>query len=331
MIDLIAYLQRTVVHSTRSASSFRYALVLMMLTTSVSYQRQAVMGRRFSTMCATPADIGKYIPVPYEDLLVDVVDRPVTIFRPKKLRNTYYGLRHGESEANLEGIISSDPVRGYSTHGLTAVGKVQSRRAATALIDVVGRENFLKGDCIFLSSDFRRARQTTEQTILALNHLLYFEEAPILEASPSFTTSKATKMGSVKSLGRLYSGQPHPAITINELLRERSFGQLDQQVLLWYNKVWPVDKVDAFNNRFGVESVQDVCKRVSIFVKEMEKTHKKKHIVMTSHADTLQIMQMFLSGTDPREFSSYRFKNGEVRNMEQVPPPVPMQYTKVNK
>ena len=48
------------------------------------------------------------------------------------------------------------------------------------------------------------------------------------------------------------------------------------------------------------------------FRRELEDTYTGKYIVLTSHADTLQIFQSFLSFEDPRKFSQYRFKNGEV-------------------
>jgi broad specificity phosphatase PhoE len=48
----------------------------------------------------------------------------------------YFALRHGQSEANIEGIISSDPVGGTIKHGLTASGRAQARAAATQLIEV---------------------------------------------------------------------------------------------------------------------------------------------------------------------------------------------------
>ena len=51
----------------------------------------------------------------------------------------------------------------------------------------------------------------------------------------------------------------------------------------------------------------------SLHYSELESTYTGKSIVLTSHADTLQIMQTFLSFEDPRKFSQYRFKNGEVR------------------
>lgn len=313
----------------------RHACFLMILTASVSSSsssfRQQITKRRVARMFATTVTtFGEYISVPYDELLVGIADRPVTIRRPIKLRNKYYGLRHGESEANLEGIISSDPGRGTKIHGLTATGMTQSRRAASALIETVGRENLFGDNCVFLSSDFTRARQTAEETILTLKHILSFEEAPFRAVSPTTTTTATIQNGSFADKDR-YADRSYPSFVINISLRERFFGQLDQQVLMWYNKVWPVDKVDAQNVRFGVESVQQVCERVSSLVVEMEARHSGKHIVLTSHADTLQIMQMFLSGADPREFSSYRFKNGEVRDMERLPLPIPMIYTGVNK
>ena len=48
------------------------------------------------------------------------------------LRNRYFALRHGQSESNLEGVISSLPATGTSIHGLTPLGRLQARRAATS-------------------------------------------------------------------------------------------------------------------------------------------------------------------------------------------------------
>jgi broad specificity phosphatase PhoE len=62
------------------------------------------------------------------------------------------------------------------------------------------------------------------------------------------------------------------------------------------------------------------------YKREVEDTHSGKFIVLSSHADTLQIFQTFLSGEDPRKFATYRFKNGEVRNMEVLPTPVEIVY-----
>ncbi len=46
------------------------------------------------------------------------------------LKNRYFALRHGESTANIAGIISSLPSTGTTTHGLTDKGRLQAREAA---------------------------------------------------------------------------------------------------------------------------------------------------------------------------------------------------------
>lgn len=50
------------------------------------------------------------------------------------------------------------------------------------------------------------------------------------------------------------------------------------------------------NTRYQVESVQQVVERVSSLVVALEARYSNKHIVLTSHADTLQIMQTYLAG-----------------------------------
>ncbi|CAN0370664.1 unnamed protein product, partial [Scytosiphon promiscuus] len=86
------------------------------------------------------------------------------------LKNRYYALRHGQSVANMEGIISSDPEVGSVKHGLTTNGRTQARVAATALIEVVGRDRL--DSLVFVSSEFLRARQTAEECRAALTNIL---------------------------------------------------------------------------------------------------------------------------------------------------------------
>ena len=59
------------------------------------------------------------------------------------------------------------PIKLYSPKHLTPplllshiIGREQSRQAATQLIDIVGVDAWLNGQCVFLTSDFTRARQT---------------------------------------------------------------------------------------------------------------------------------------------------------------------------
>ena len=67
-------------------------------------------------------------------------------------------LRHGESTANVQGLIVSLPgPRALTEVGLTAAGRAQARDAAEA-----ARAQGLSPDPLVISSDFVRARETAE-------------------------------------------------------------------------------------------------------------------------------------------------------------------------
>jgi hypothetical protein len=77
---------------------------------TVSTVRDCSSSMRQTTLKAS--FLGEYQEVSIKDLLKDVSNTPVLIKRPEKLKNKYFGLRHGESMANIANIISSDPLRG---------------------------------------------------------------------------------------------------------------------------------------------------------------------------------------------------------------------------
>jgi probable phosphoglycerate mutase len=80
----------------------------------------------------------------------------------KSLKNSYYAFRHGQSQANVEGLIISDPAVGTVAYGLTEEGRRQVERSAAQLARVMTAPPLL------ISSDFRRARETAEQVRTAL-------------------------------------------------------------------------------------------------------------------------------------------------------------------
>lgn len=210
---------------------------------------------------------------------------------PLGLKNNYFGLRHGQSTANVAGIISSTMLVGSTNHGLTDLGRAQSRDSAPALLKLIGEDQL--HNTIFYSSIFKRAKETTEESIWALQELLKAKGSNIQRFS----------------------------YYISPLLRERYFGEYDGGELGLYNNVWTKDVHNADNSDNGVESVHKVISRLDVFLRDMEQKHKGANIVVTSHADTLQIMQVYMCGADVRQFSQYRFKNAEVRNMLDLPPP----------
>jgi probable phosphoglycerate mutase len=71
------------------------------------------------------------------------------------LNNKYYAFRHGESQANVEGIIVSDPSIGTVKYGLSDEGRRQVGESALRLSAVVA-------NAVIVASDFRRTVETAE-------------------------------------------------------------------------------------------------------------------------------------------------------------------------
>lgn len=223
-------------------------------------------------------------------------------------RNRYYLLRHGQSTANVASVISSDRSLAYSTkHGLTTLGYEQGKASATELLDQLAKEGAKPGDkVLFMSSPFARALQTAEACMDGLSGTENYER--------------------VKSLGLDILNE----IILENRLMERYFGRLDGEAIYTYAYVWPVDKFNVTHTAFEVESVAAVCTRLAEIVERCESEFDGYHIVWVSHADVLQIGQLYAAKADNvGEFSSYRFKNGEVRAMkrspEYLPKPVPLE------
>eukprot|EP00048_Salpingoeca_helianthica_P021363 m.11856 g.11856 ORF g.11856 m.11856 type:complete len:525 (+) comp5888_c0_seq1:23-1597(+) len=74
----------------------------------------------------------------------------------KKLLNVYFAVRHGESTANVAGIITST-LNSAEGHGLTPKGIQQAEKAANQLRARLGPD---AKDVFIITSDFERAQQT---------------------------------------------------------------------------------------------------------------------------------------------------------------------------
>jgi broad specificity phosphatase PhoE len=250
-------------------------------------------------------------------LPIEVVDSmPDWLPARDSLSNHYYLLRHGQSTSNVEGIISSDRRLAYSeTHGLTPTGQEQGRDAADVLLDLLAQqqqpspkgEDDSQQQVVFISSPFARARQTAQACLEGLQQ-----------------SSKNTAR--LAELGLLVSDE----IILQDQLVERNFGRLDGQELFTYAYVWPLDKFNVTHTAFDAESVAAVCTRIRRCILELEESYSDAHLVLVSHADVLQITQLYAAGApNVGEFSSYRFVNGEVRHMtigsmDGLPEPSPL-------
>mmetsp|Transcript_26828 Transcript_26828/g.53669 ORF Transcript_26828/g.53669 Transcript_26828/m.53669 type:complete len:137 (+) Transcript_26828:325-735(+) len=104
------------------------------------------------------------------------------------------------------------------------------------------------------------------------------------------------------------------------------------------NHIKPIQRkstVDMFmptHTAFDVESVAAVSTRIRSTLLDIDSRYPEggNHIVLTSHADVLQITQCYAAGLENvGMFSQYRFGNGEVRKMGRdvgsLPEPVPLQ------
>lgn len=253
-----------------------------------------------------------------QDSTVAVVDEMPTALPP--LKNYYYLLRHGQSTANVEGIISSArSLAGSTKHGLTLLGIQQGEDSASSLVDMVADDmNNDSGDngipastkqVIFYSSPFARAKETAEACLKGI-------------AGDKEVAEK------VKALGL----EVKDNISLDDGLMERYFGELDGTKLITYGYVWPQDMIEPTQTAYDVESVAAVSTRIRSTLLGIDSQHTDggNHIVLTSHADVLQITQVYAAGLENvGMFSQYRFGNGEVRKMGRVvgslPEAVPLQ------
>lgn len=231
------------------------------------------------------------------------------------LKNKYYLLRHGQSTANVAGVISSArSLAGSTKHGLTILGQEQGRGAAADLLEGIAADLNEDGDestkrVIFYSSPFARAKETAYSCLEGLR-------------GPDAATR-------VEELGLTIEED----VALDDGLMERFFGRLDGMELSTYAYVWPVDMFEPTHTGFDVESVAAVSSRIRDALLRIDATHCQpggNHIILTSHADTLQITQVYAAGLDNvGAFSQYRFGNGEVRRMQRtvdsLPDAVPLQ------
>jgi broad specificity phosphatase PhoE len=90
----------------------------------------------------------------------------------QRLRNRFVAIRHGESTANVEGIIISSEEFGVSGYGLTEKGKQQAVNAGAELLKLLEHPVTLNedtpptrhsvSDAVIVTSNFLRAKETAE-------------------------------------------------------------------------------------------------------------------------------------------------------------------------
>ena len=185
----------------------------------------------------------------------------------------YVALRHGQSEANVLGIISSEPSVAIPQHGLSASGRAQAQSAGVALVELAKASGC---GVAVVTSDFKRALETAQAV----------HEAAERAGVPSW---------------------PSQAPQIDTRLRERNFGEFNGESDDNYARVWAEDAASAQHEAFGVESVESVVARTGEVLADLDASaalrgqEQKWLVCLVAHGDVLQIMQCaHFERQDPR-------------------------------
>jgi probable phosphoglycerate mutase len=198
--------------------------------------------------------------------------------RPDRLANRYFGMRHGESKANVAGlIVSRIETDRTGDYGLSERGRLQAAEAA--------RGCGLGDLTVIRSSDFARAWQTAQivRDHLGAAEVVAAEELRErsfgeLDGSPATAYSRVWAADQAEAAGEAPHGTARgPAAD-------------------------------------GVEPVTAVLDRTVALIAELERLHSGRDILLVSHGDTLAILQAGFLGAEPsRHRSVPPFGTAEIR------------------
>jgi broad specificity phosphatase PhoE len=193
----------------------------------------------------------------------------------ERLANRYSVMRHGQSKANVAGVIVSSIERDRGgDFGLSEFGREQSLAAA--------RGSGLPADTVICSSDFCRARQTAQ---IVRDYL----------GAPEVIVAAA--------LRERYFGDWDGSGTANYArvwtADETSPG---------------TGRPGTGDGDHGVEPAAGVLDRATAFVADLERRFSGRDILLVSHGDTLQILQAGFLGTAPSAHRSVpHLETAEIR------------------
>ncbi|KAL4519048.1 hypothetical protein Ndes2526B_g00153 [Nannochloris sp. 'desiccata'] len=192
-----------------------------------------------------------------------------------RLKNTYFLLRHGHSNANAQDVIISSMDEGCDPKwGLSDLGRQQADASGEALVETLDG-SFDPDRFLVYTSPFSR---TVETALQAGRHL-----------EVGFKDSRWAKAPE---------------------LAERYFGEYDQKSTSHYNDVWVNDEKDtAIKPAGGGESVEDVVRRVKAFIDSIEERRRGFTILIVSHGDALSILAAVLLGTDLKKHREHGLGN----------------------
>lgn len=99
-------------------------------------------------------------------------------------------------------------------------------------------------------------------------------------------------------------------------IRERFFGDFEEKSNINYSKIWEKDIKNPCHKEYNVESVEEVLERVSKFIIEIDTLYENKNIIVTSHGDTLQILQIAFNKMLTLKLRSFpHMHNAEIKKL----------------
>jgi broad specificity phosphatase PhoE len=181
-----------------------------------------------------------------------------------------YLLRHGESEANVAGVISDDPAHGYH---LTPMGVGQAEVAAEALHDVPFTHVYV--------SEHLRTRETAEVMVA---------QWVKLQRKDGDRADEADGEALAVNVDRF-------PITVDARLNERRSG-MDGRPVMEFNSLVKPDPVDIKPD--GGESFREQMARVQAFLDAVAARHVDGTVLAVSHENPILAAQA-VAGRSPEE------------------------------
>lgn len=200
--------------------------------------------------------------------------------RVNRLANRYHAMRHGQSRANVAGIIvsaiESDRLGDW---GLSDLGREQVRAAARAC--------GLPPDTVICSSDFSRARQTAEIVRARLG------APPVVVAA----ALRERFFGDLEGTGTDNYARVWAADEAGTADTGAAAGADGGDVAAGGGNAG-AGGGDAGG---GVEPAAAVLDRATALVADLERRYSGRDVLLVSHGDTLQILQAGFARMDPAE------------------------------
>jgi len=214
-----------------------------------------------------------------------------------------YLLRHGESEANVQGIIADDPAQAYH---LTPMGIAQAEIAAEELREVPFTHIYV--------SEHLRTRETAEVLVKAwLGDAEDKEEKDEWEAKGA--QDEPAEMGDAEAEQTAPTENEKYPITVDVRLNERRSGMAGQPVAEFDNLVKP----DPVNTKpEGGESFREQMERMRDFLDAVAQRHVDCTVLAVSHENPILAAQA-LAGRSPEEAAKDDMANCEWVEIEWPP------------